>query len=130
MDIRMLSKKLPKLQCIIPSVQDARASVAKYIEHADIAAKMYRDDVATLYSGLALNCLSVIVHKSTRLSEINTAHLVAEYLINQQTELAHKYLVLHDYDTGIRSHPGWIKHGKDVLSLSKLSREGPIHVYI
>ena len=129
MDIKRISKKLPKLQYIIPSVQNARASVAKFVEHADIARKQHREDVAALYSELALNCLSVIVHKSRRLSEISTSHTIAEHLINQETELARKYLVLHDYDTGIRSRPGWIAHGKDTLSLSKLSREGPIHVY-
>lgn len=129
MDIRHVSRKLPKLQHVVPQVKSARESVAKFVEHADTARKMQRDDVVNLYTGLALNCLSVISHKSQRLSEINTANLVAEYLINGQTELANNYLVLHDYDTGIRSRPGWRKHGKDTLSLSKLSREGPIYVY-
>jgi hypothetical protein len=129
MDIRRISKKLPTIMYIIPSVQDARASVAKFVDHADAAHWEHRDDVSNLYVGLALNCLSVIVHKSQRLSEINTAHTIAEHLINQETELARKYLNLHDYDTGIRSRPGWIAHGKDTLSLSKLNGEGPIHVY-
>lgn len=129
MDIKRLSKKLPKLQYVVPQVSRARESIAKYVEHADYAQKVRRDDVASVYSMLAMNCLSVIIHKSQRLSEINTAHTIAEHLINGETELAHKYLVLHDYDTGIRSRPGWIKYGKDTLSLSKLSREGPIHVY-
>jgi len=130
MDIRMISKKLPELQCVVPHVKEARASFEKFVENADIASRMHRDDVATLYKGLALNCLSVIVHKSQRLSEVQTAQLIAEYMINNKTELAHKYLILHDYDTGIRSRPGWRKHGNDTLSISRLSREGPIHVYI
>ena len=130
MDIKRLSKRLPKLTSVIPPVKEARASVAKFVEHADIARKLHRDDIAALYSGLALNCVSIIAHKSQRLSEINTAHTIAKHLINQETELARKYLVLHDYDTGIRSRPGWVKHGKDTLSLSRLNEEGPIHVYI
>jgi hypothetical protein len=129
MDIKHINNKLPKLHSIIPTVSLARVSVAKYIEHADIASKMYCDNVANLYKGLALTCLSVIIHKSQRLSEIDVAYTIAEFLINDETASARKHLVLYDAETGIRSRPGWIAQGKDTLSLSKLSEVGPIYVY-
>jgi hypothetical protein len=117
----MMPKRIPKMTDVIPDVGDARKGVAAFIFHAQAAEKQHRDDVATLSTGMALMCCAVLSHKSQRLSEINAARYIAELLINGQIKQAYKWMLLHDYDTGTRSRPGWVKYGRDSRDLGMLN---------
>jgi hypothetical protein len=107
---------------VIPNVGDARKAIAAFIFHAQDAEKRHRDDIVNLSSGMALMCCAVIAHKSQRLSEVNAARHVAELLVNTHVDNAYEYITLHDYDTGTRSRPGWIRYGRDIKELRSASQ--------
>jgi hypothetical protein len=117
----MMSKRIPTMTDVIPNVGDARKGIAAFIFHAHDAEKQHRDDIVNLSKGMALICCAVIAHKSQRLSEVNAARYVAELLVNTNVDNAYKYIILHDYDTGTRSRPGWVKYGKHSRELGMLN---------